>query len=166
MNTALIVIVIIILIILFIYLVEYLMKVTIRKKRLDAVLALAQQSKKPLLIINKDSFSIDGESESITPEQIESMLEQMKAGSMTIVANQILEYVPDVDAVISQLRRVSGGDLYTVNLENGSPKLYYDPYIIQKVEEPYTLPNDPIDVLDLNSVQINLHRLTGFIVPK
>lgn len=144
-------IIIIILIPLF---VDYLFKITVRRKRNDEMINtasnMATNVKKPLVVFNgrynglvnnepwKTSFN---ESDKF-PGDIIDIIPEMADNSCVIVVSESLEYVDDIPELLQQLKRVSGNKLYIVCVEKNSPRAFWDYQIKHVMENTHYLPND------------------------
>lgn len=119
-----------------------------RKKIYDLAVNKAKETGKRLLIIgdpNNDNTSIDGKADygcgdicldketgcDLCPngvkDNLENYLPKLADNSYVIFASVILEYVDNFEMVKKELFRVSGGDLFVVNLEPYSLKTTFFP---------------------------------------
>jgi hypothetical protein len=127
---------------------DYLFKLSVRRKRKLNILQLAESrsktSGKPLLIIDsinhatisKGSDSSDSSKEEIN-DNVTEYLGLLKENSFVVVVLGTLEYIPNLKKFIEELNFVSGHDLYIANFEKNSPRIFYDYKIKNIMDEPF-----------------------------
>lgn len=144
-----ILILIYIIIIIFIALfLDYLFKVTIRKRRKQQIKFLAQkkalETGKPLLIFNNQYEGIlqkNNENSIKFTGNILEIIDKVDKNSCVVVVSEVLEYIDDVYKLIKQIDDISNGDYYFINLEKNSPRIWWDYKIINVMSKPYYLPS-------------------------
>lgn len=131
---------------------DYLFKLTVRRKRKLNMLYLAEKksasTKKPLLIFNNRSSGIISHSGVLSTDkeeiqgEITEIIGGLKENSFVIVVSETLEYVDDVEKLIKELITVSGSDLYIINLEKNSPRIFWDYKIKNIMDQPFYIVSD------------------------
>lgn len=136
--------------------IDYLFKLTVRKKREDNIRCLAQQkssdTNKSLIIFTDRYHGIvvnvnDPKSAEEFSGDITEIVQQMANDSCVLVLLQVLEYIDDTNenplsVFIQKLNDISGGDLYTVNIEKNSTRVFWDYKILDIMNKSYYLPED------------------------
>lgn len=136
--------------------IDYLFKLTVRKKREDNIRYLAQQkssqTNKSLIVFINRHYGIvinvnDPKSAEEFSGDIIEIVHQMANDSCVLVLMQVLEYIDDtienpLSIFIEKLMDISGGDLYTVNIEKNSPRVFWDYKIINIMDTSFYLPED------------------------
>lgn len=138
---------------------DYLFHLTVRKKRRAQIMTLAeqksQQTGKALVIFDNrfgGKVNTDGKNEVFSGD-IEEIVQQMANNSCVIVVHNTLEYIDDPNKIIKQINDVSGGDYYIVNVEQNSPKVFYDYKIKNLMNKSFHLPGEAIEWKDPNGLQ-------------
>lgn len=153
---------------------DYLFELTIRSKRLlrieNSARKISKQTNKPVVIFNglaKGNIrSVDG----INPDTIEDfdgdimeILTEMMDNSAVIVLNKTIEYEKNPVALITEARRVSGGDLFIVSIEKNSPRIFWDNEIINITEKSeYTNLDKEIKLIKMNNLQQKIRRIYSY----
>jgi len=132
---------------------DYLFRLTVRRKRKLNIMYQAEkksrETKKPILIFNNryggiiNNMQIDpsGKKE-VFESDITQILSQLKENSFVLVVSETLEYVDNVEETIKQMQSVSGGDMYIVGIEKNSPRVWFDYKIRNVFDNPFYLPTD------------------------
>ncbi len=113
---------------------------------------LAKKINKPIIIFEGPnrgkiiSFENDKiETESFSGD-IYDIVSKMKDDSAIFIIQYTLEYVDatkiDLNDLIKELDRVSGGQLYIIGFEKNSPRNFWDYKIKNILDKPYYLPTD------------------------
>ena len=166
-----ILILIYIIIIIFIALfLDYLFKITIRKRRKQQIKYLAQkkalETGKPLLIFNNQYegiFQNNNDSTKFTGN-ISEIINKLDKNSCVVIVSQVLEYVDDVNKLIKQIDKISNGDYYFINLEKNSPRIWWDYKINNVMSKPYYLPSsNDISWNSPNSLQKKIQQFYSII---
>lgn len=166
-----ILILIYIIIIIFIALfLDYLFKITIRKRRKQQIKYLAQkkalETGKPLLIFNNQHegiFQNNNDSTKFTGNILE-IINKLDKNSCVVIVSQVLEYVDDVNKLIKQIDKISNGDYYFINLEKNSPRIWWDYKINNVMSKPYYLPSsNDISWNSPNSLQKKIQQFYSII---
>lgn len=152
---------------------DYLFKLTVRRKRKIQIKSLAMKkakdTNKALLIFDNryggvvshagdftDKESFDGDAVEI--------INQMADNSCVIVVKETLEYIDDLNDFIAQLKNVSGGDLYTVNIEKNSPRVFWDYKIKNIMNKSFYLPMDTeIQWSEPNRLQKSIQKFYSYV---
>jgi len=126
---------------------DYLFRLSVRRKRKLNMLYLARKksatTKKPLLIFNDRSNGIisDSGDPSKDKEEIQGEITEiiglLKPNSFVILVSETLEYVDDVKKLTEELNVASGSDLYIVCFEKNSPRVFWDYKIKNIMNEPF-----------------------------
>uniref|UniRef100_A0A6C0LSQ0 Uncharacterized protein n=1 Tax=viral metagenome TaxID=1070528 RepID=A0A6C0LSQ0_9ZZZZ len=131
---------------------DILLRITVRKRRKYIMKHLAEkkttEKNKALLIFNNRYSGIvvysndDSEkAEEFTGDAVE-IANNMADNSCVILISETLEYVEELEQFIQQLNRVSGGDLFIVNIEKKSPRMLWDYKIINIMDKSYYTPGN------------------------
>ena len=85
----------------------------------------------------------------------------MKSPGSCRLHPQIFEYIDDnlINDLVKELLRVSGGNLYIVNIEKNSPRIFWDHKIKNIINKPFYLP--PIENIKWstpNNLQIKIQK--------
>jgi hypothetical protein len=123
---------------------DYLFKLTVRRKRKLNIMHLAEekskQTNKPLLIIDSVIHATISKADSSKEEindDVTTYLGMLKQNSFVVVVLGVLEYIDNPKKFIEELNYVSGHDLYIVNIEKNSPRIFYDYKIKNVIDEPF-----------------------------
>lgn len=153
---------------------DFLFKITVRTKRKNAVIKLAEQdaykNDKSLVVFeNLDSgyvvtFEKKYKIEKFTGN-IESIINEMADDSCVIVLNQILEYIDSdtLEQFIKKLYNISGGHIYFINLEKNSPKIFWDYRIKNIMNYPVYFPDSKIKWNKPNKLQNQIQKIYSYI---
>lgn len=162
--------IIIILIPIFLY---YLFKLTVDNKKKDEILNLAKQKSiqigKPLIVFNGRSNGLVINPEDKSSEKFEGdiidIINQMADNSGVILLLNVLEYIDDesIKILVAQLKNVSGGNLYSVNISKNSPLTILDHKIINLMDKPYYLPGESITWSKSNQFQKILQKFYSVV---
>jgi len=172
-NKYLIILVYLIIIIMIPFFLDYLFKITTRKKKNDKILKLGHElsksSGKPLIIFYGNDTGKILDSEETFDGDISEIIHQMTDNSCVIICIESLEYVNDVNQTLEDLRRVSGGDLFLVSVEEKSPRAFWDYQIKNIFEKPYYLTTDRNIKWDIpNDLQLkcqNIYKYIFYVLP-
>lgn len=131
---------------------DYLFRLTVRRKRKLNMLYLAEKksssTKKPLLVFNNRSSGLVSHSGKLSTDkeviqgEITEIIGGLKENSFVIVISETLEYVDDIEKLIKELILVSGSDLYIINLEKNSPRIFWDYKIKNIMDQPFYIVSD------------------------
>lgn len=154
---------------------DYLFKITVRKKRKQQIKYLAKnkaiKKNKALIIFNNRYQGVvinyNGDKlkskEEFTGDIIE-IIEQMADNSCVIIISETFEYInKQLSQIIQQIQRVSGDDLYTVNFEKTSPRIFWDYKIKNVMDKSFYLPGDNITWSKPNKLQANTQKFYSFV---
>lgn len=158
---------------------DYLFRITVRRKRKATILKLAEEkakeTKKPLLIFNSKSNAIISDKGNLTDKEeihgdITELISNLKDNSFVVVVSETLEYVDDIKTTLEELVRISGSDLYIINLEKHAPKLLYDANIINIMDQPFYMFSEPqygnnkqVKWIDVNDVQKKAQKFYSYV---
>lgn len=133
---------------------DYLFRLTVRRKRKLNIMYMAskkaKETTKPLLIFNSPTEGfikeIDKNGIVVLKEpfkgNIVEILSALKDNSFVIVVSETLEHIHDVEKTVVLLKNVSGGDMYIICTEKNSPRTMIDYKIINIFDKPFYLPSD------------------------
>lgn len=81
--------------------------------------------------------------------------------SCVVLLIYVLEYIPTdkLKKVLNKLVQISGGDLYTINLDKSSPRIYWDPMVKNVMENAKYYPQDRIQWSLPNKFQLTLQSI-------
>ncbi|CAH6420907.1 Hypothetical protein MVR_LOCUS206 [uncultured virus] len=172
-GTILIVLVVLVILILVPLLLDLLFGLTVRSNRSKQILHLAKarskQTNKPIIVFNDANtgvvLELDG---SVSPEfktDIVEAITQMEDNSSVLIISQALEYIDPIQlpAVIEQMRKVSGGDLYVLGIERSSPRTIWDYKLRTLLSKPFYLPSEPISWARPNTLQVSLQHFYEYV---
>lgn len=165
-NKIIVILIYLMIIIIIPFFIDYLFKLTLRKKRENMIKNEAQNmsklSGKPLVYFyGCDRGEIDGEE---FTGDIAEIINQMANDSCTIVTFESLEYVNDVEKVLNELKRVAGGDLFMVNVEKKSPRAFWDYQLNNLFEKSQYRPSDKNIKWDTpNDLQLKTQKIYEYI---
>lgn len=148
---------------------DYLFRLTVRKNRKQKIKVLAEKKSnetgKALIIFNDRFSGIVNSNGSKEPFEgdISEIIEQMADNSCVLIVNEILEYIENPGSIIEQLKIVSGGDLFTINLEKNSPKTFWDYKIKNIMAKPFYLPGDKIEWTEPNGLQKKVQQFYYYV---
>lgn len=154
---------------------DYLFELTIRSKRLlnaeTTARKIAKKSTKPVIVFNglesgyirqADGKNVDSV-EDFTGD-INDILNEMMDNSAVIILNRSVEYTTDPVELITDAKRVSGGDLFIVGLEKNSPRVFWDVNIINVMANPYYTNTDTeVKLIKFNSVQRKIRKIYSYL---
>jgi hypothetical protein len=132
---------------------------TVRKKRqLQAkyiALKTANDNSKSLVIFNSNNTGVLIENNNVTSfdGNIFDILNDMKTNSCVVLLSFVLEYVNNPMEIYKLALRVSGGDLFMVNLEKNSLRSIWDYKLKRIMSKPYYNPNDKIAYIEVSNVK-------------
>lgn len=159
-------IIILIFVILFLILREFWFVYVLRSQKRKIIFDLAKQKAKetckPLLVLGNphaDNYSFSKADYgcgdmcvdltgcplciNYTKEKLENYLPKLADNSYVVFASCILEYVDNLPEIKKQLERISGGDLFIVNIEPNSLKTKFFPNLGYVFKRKYVLKNCP-----------------------
>lgn len=152
---------------------DYLFKLTVRKKRKAQIKELAEEKAKNLnksLIIFNDRYhgvvrNINENTKENFTGDIEEIIPQLADNSAIIVVSDTLEYVDNIKPLIEQLRRASAdGNLYLINIEKNSPRVFWDYKIINIMDKSYYLPDsEEIKWVSPNNLQKKSQKFYSYV---
>lgn len=163
---------------------DYLFKLTVRKKRKMQIKFLAEiksiETSKSLIIfndryhgvvINSDDL-VNGKlnnGEEFTGDIVE-IINQMANNSCVVVVSETLEYIDNVSSgksllsdTIDQLKLISGGDFYSINIEKNSPRVFWDYKIKNIMDKSFYLPDDSISWSQPNNLQTKIQTFYSYV---
>jgi hypothetical protein len=154
--------------------IDYLFRITIRKKRQNQIRDLAmdraQKKGKSLIIFNGPDrgvvYHLDDKKD--TSEEFEGNIDEiinhMSLDSSVMIVSETLEYVPDIQKTVDTLLKVTGGNLYVVGVEKNSPHVLWNYKIINILDEPYYLPeSNNIKWSPPNKIQTTIQRIYSYM---
>lgn len=100
---------------------------------------------------------------------IEEIIPNLLDDSASIVLIHVLEYVNNPDKLISEVRRVSGGDFYILNhgIDINCVRSFWDSQIKRELPEIiYNCPKNEIKWIPLDNMTKNIQKIYGKIIPK
>ncbi|XWV26513.1 hypothetical protein QJ857_gp0554 [Tupanvirus soda lake] len=176
---ALIIFVYLVIIIMIPLFLDYLFKLTVRKNRKNKILSLAKskslETDKPLIVFNNNNNGVvinkDGTLEEFSGDIIE-IINQMADNSCVMIVSETLEYIGNNESInndevltqtINQLNTVTGGDIYFVNIEKNSPRVFWDYNIKNVMDKSFYLPNDNLSWTKPNELQKNIQKLYFYV---
>lgn len=173
MNLLIMIVIYVIIIILIPILLDYLFRIFIRSKRRyvtkEAAQTKAKSSSKPLIVIQDQNGLIISETANLDtdtkyiPCNLNECLEAMKENSMVIIVNETLEYVPDLNRLLTNLKSVAGSDLYVLGLEKNSPRVFYDYKIVNILDKPVYFPGSNLTWSEPNKLQKSVQSFYSYI---
>jgi hypothetical protein len=154
--------------------IDYLFKITVRRKRINQVKSMAQKQandkNKSLIIFDSTTHGvvITNTKGNISKEEfngdINEIANNLANNSCVIMISEVLEYVNKPDELIKQLKIVSGDDLYIVNIEKNSPRILWDYKIKNVMDKSYYLPTDKkLKWTQPNKLQLNTQNFYSYI---
>lgn len=130
---------------------DFLFRITIRRKRLLIIKNMAKEksriTNKPLIIFNDRYHGIlfdnSGHLERFSGDIME-ITSKMMDNCCVIVIIQTLEYLNEksYSYFLEQIERISGGDFYFINLERKSPRILWDYKLNNIINNVYCLPHE------------------------
>lgn len=150
---------------------SYLLNITIMKKRWIMVkkMAVAKSisKNKPLVIFYGDNNGIIV-TKKAKKEFVGNIIDvsgKMSDNSCVVVLVEVLEYfsLKDLTVLVKQLKRISGGDLYAINVEKNSPRIFWDYKIKHVMDAPYFFPKDKIDWKNPNDLQLKIQTFYSYV---
>lgn len=153
---------------------DYLFKLTVRKKRKTQIKYLAEQkaraSGRSLVIFNDryhgvvTNFAGDNATKEEFTGDILEILDQMANNCCVIVVAGTMEYIENPEILIDRLKNITGGDFYLIGIEKNSPRTLWDYKIVNILEKPYYLPTDKeIKWNQPNNLQIKLEKFYSYV---
>jgi len=150
---------------------DYLFEISIRRNKkkeiTDVAKARAKKTKKPLIIfngVNKGTIDTDGKIEKFDGN-VEEIINQLDNNTSVVLVSETLEYVPDLQNFIKELKRVSGGDLYALSVEKNSPRIFWDYKMVNAIDQPYFIAgkNKEITWEKPNNVQLKTQQIYSYV---
>lgn len=171
MNIFTIILILLTIIIIPIFL-DIVMRLSVRHKKRTSIyfksLQKARRKNKPLLILSYDYNILIKENELNNDrpigekinEDVITVLSKMTDNSVIICAIEILEYYDNPNEIWQEINRVSGGKMYSFNLDKMAPKLMFD-YRIKHVmnKEYYNSDDMIIEINKLKPYQLKSQEL-------
>lgn len=166
----------IIIIIMISLLLDILFRLTVRKNRKSKIKYLAKKKSldknKALIIFNNrfkgiviNSSTTDSEPEEFEGDIVE-IVNLMENDSCVVMVSETLEYIDStsidelgetlLSKTIKQLKNISGGDFYSVNIEKNSPRIFWDYKIKNIMDKSFYLPDDNITWYQPNDLQLKI----------
>ncbi|XWV25254.1 hypothetical protein QJ856_gp0518 [Tupanvirus deep ocean] len=175
LTKALIIFVYLVIIIMIPLFLDYLFKLTVRKNRKNKILALAKnkslETGKPIIIFNNANNGVvinkDGTMEEFNGDIIE-IINQMADNTCVMIVSESLEYIGNNESdnndkiiieTINQLNAITGGDVYFVNIEKNSPRVFWDYNIKNVMDKSFYLPGDNLSWSKPNDLQKKVQKL-------
>jgi len=155
MNIFTIILILLTIIIIPIFL-DIVMRISVRHKKRTSIyfksLQKARRKNKPLLILSYDYNILIKENELNNDrpigekinEDVITVLSKMKDNSVIICVIEILEYYDNPNEIWQEINRVSGGKMYSFNLDKMAPKLMFDYRIKNVMNKEYYNSDDMI----------------------
>ena len=153
---------------------DYLFELTIRKKRRQKIKNLAQiksqETGKPLIVFNDKNNGVVFTNENWNKGEdftgdIVQLINEMADNSCVIIVSETLEYIDDTLLIdtINTIKYVSGNDIYAINIEKNSPRIFWDYKIKNIMDESFYLPGDDITWKKPNNLQIKIQNFYSII---
>lgn len=165
---------------------DVLLKKTVREKRFNDIFNIAKNNaikkKKSLIVFNGTNdgavYQFDKTANCTKSDfkgNFNQIINQLEFDSCVILICYTLEYIEDFQSTIKTLLQVSGNDLYTINFENKSFRVWWDYKMINILNTSYLMPKDFVNKLNNqikftspSQLQINtqeLYKILFKIVP-
>lgn len=148
---------------------DFLFKVTIRKKRKNNVLRLvvqrARDQDKPLIIINDLHHGIiyDKTTLEYFTGDVVRIIDKLTKNSCVVLISETLEYINDLEEFMDKLTLVTGGDLYVICIELNSPRLFWDYKIRHIMSKSYFEPGEVVKWVPPNGLQKKTQRFYYYL---
>jgi len=153
---------------------DYLFNITVRRKRKMKIKRLAEQKAKETgkaLVIFNDRYNgivhniNDGQmiKEAFTGDIVE-IVNQMANNSCVMMVSETFEYIDGLKEVIDQIRLVTNGDFYAINIEKNSLRVFWDYKIIQIMDKSYCVPSSQeIKWAKPNGLQRKIEKFYSYV---
>jgi hypothetical protein len=150
---------------------ELLLRYTNGRKTKQLIYSMAQDKagelSQPLIVFNSptEGFIWEDKKANVFTGGIVEIVKLLNDSSSVIMVSETLEYLPtdELQPLIKDLVRASGGNLYVVSVDKNSPRIYYDYKIVNVISDSFNLPDSTIKYLPLNGVQENLHKFYSYV---
>jgi len=173
---------------------DYLFRLTVRKKRKNQILKLAElksrETGKPVIIFNDRNHGTiitytnnNSHTAEDFPGDIVDIIDKLETNSLVVIVSQTLEYIDgtklidvdnrtisnkkktstDLSWTIDNLKRVSGGDLYVLDIEKNSPRIFWDYKIKNIMDKSFYLPNENITWSAPNGLQLRTQKMYSYV---
>jgi hypothetical protein len=154
---------------------DYLFRITIRNKRKTKIKSLAMkkavEKNKSVVIFNNvnngiviHSIGNKNESSEEFTGSFTEIINNMADDSCVVVVLHTLEYLDELPSVLTQLQKISGGDLYLLSMGKNSPRVFWDYKIRNILDKSFYLPTDKeIKWSSPNTLQLKLHKFYSLI---
>lgn len=154
---------------------DYLFRITIRNKRKTKIKSLAMkqatEKNKSLVIFNNANDGIvihsvgnQNENSEEFSGKFSEIIDNMADNSCVVVVLHTLEYLDELPSILTQLQKISGGDLYLLSMGKNSPRVFWDYKIKNILDKSFYLPSDKeIKWTSPNTLQIKLHKFYSLI---
>ncbi len=153
---------------------DYLFNITVRRKRKMKIKRLAEQKAKETgkaLVIFNDRYNgivhniNDGQ---VTKEafagDIVEIVNQMANNSCVMIISETFEYINGLKEVIDQIRLITNGDFYAINVEKNSLRVFWDYKIIQIMDKSYYAPSSQeIKWTKPNGLQRKIEKFYSYV---
>lgn len=178
LSKAILIIIYILIIIMIPLFLDYIFRLTVRRKRKSQIKYLAEQQAKKtgkaLIIIDNLNHGVVSHKGSLDEENLEEfngdiveIIDNMADNSCVIVVLETLEYVDGLRDFIKKVEKVSGGDFYAVNIEKNSPRIFWDYKIKNVMAKSYYTPNTPtsgeIQWTKPNDLQKSIQKFYSYV---
>jgi len=117
------------------------------------------------------------------PGDIVDIIDKLETNSLVVIVSQTLEYIDgtklidvdnrtisnkkktstDLSWTIDNLKRVSGGDLYVLDIEKNSPRIFWDYKIKNIMDKSFYLPNENITWSAPNGLQLRTQKMYSYV---
>jgi hypothetical protein len=150
---------------------DYLFKISIRRNKkkeiIDVAKTRAEKTKKPLIIFNgtnKGSIDSDGKVEKFDGD-VSEIISQLGDNTSVVVVIETLEYIPNLQNFIKELKRVSGGDLYVFGIEKNSPRIFWDYKVVNVLDQSYFIAGKNNDLTwgTPNNLQLKTQKIYEYV---
>jgi len=157
----------VIIILIIFLLLDFLFKMTIRKRKWKQIYFLAnklsQIKRKPIMIIYDTNNALIEPNKKIQGD-IVNIITRLPSNKYILIVSQLLEYVDEPKKVIYHCKRISGDDVYFINIENTSPRIWWDYKIKNIMNAPFYLPYETnIKWINKSNKQKKVHKIYAII---
>lgn len=150
---------------------EYLFRITVRRKRKNKIMELAkiraETNKKDLIVITSPT---SGYIKNLSNNNIEyfkgniyDILENIRDDSAVIIVDKTLEYYENPTNIIQNINRVSNNNAYYINIEKNSPRTFIDYKLKNIMNKSFYLPNERVKWTKANDLQTKVQNFYYYV---